>query len=306
MNPERSFQPPEYLEINDPKQRELLEFVRTVDLGEVASLLQSRISTEKNAEIDLVPPERIFSKYVSGRVGRYILRPREIDFSLEDALRLAERLGVDEKFLKTHYLIHEQIHAASDTGCSDETLLTRSFQVGSAKTTQIKGIGLTISGLCRLWDEGITEKLSREVFASYAVKTGMAKQKEIDDYFTTIKKHTGQKRDCYSSEVKLVDAFIGRIAEETSLDPETIWNSLVDSFLTGTQFDDQEICKFAKEVLPENFLEDLKAASSHSTVERLTRELHRGKTNSFKSSSFIRKMRRMAEDYLESMGRTVS
>lgn len=118
----------------------------------------------------------------------------------------------------------------------------------------------------RLFNEGVTEKLSREVVAKYIKQVGMTGviTSNIDTFF----KMGGGS---YEDEVRLIDVIIKRIADDTKVHPDVVWGSIVRGYFRGLNIADINFSNELASSIPINVQEKIARAKTAEDVRRIIR-----------------------------------
>ncbi|MBN1778890.1 MAG: hypothetical protein JW816_01565 [Candidatus Buchananbacteria bacterium] len=297
LNPFRAEQ-----ENKEQRKAEFAEFIKAFDFDKLKELIRGQVRPDHGDEISICPAEKIVPDF-SGSSGEYKPETKIIKFNPDRIRDRADMIGVNPDIMFNHVLIHEELHAASDTPCDDNSVMVREFNVGFSRVTRIKKSPITITGIYKAWNEGVTESMAREVTHDYVTGTGLFSEENFDQYKKTLEEPSGNPEIPYAPEVELVDALIDRLADASDKDRREIWQMVKDAFISGEGFNSQDLNQLTREVLPDGFLADLAGASAKLTVRRLTAELKSNNKLGLLSSPVIRHIKRMVEGYLESMGK---
>jgi len=280
-----------------PLHPKLREIVAEFDFSLLADLLHEYIiKTDKNpADINLIPPEK-FHGNDHGMAGSYDAKRHDIGLSYDHIWALSNNLDVDTRLFALRTLIHEEIHAATDQKNDSPNL----YQVGYDQV-----VGRT--RLFGLWNEGVTETLAREILQKYIQATEPESAKEVSLLLHTLE--TKQSRRVpYRSEVNFVEIFISFLAKQIGLPKDVVRGGVIRGLIEGQQMDEKEFRSLAEEIFPPDFFDDLEQAGSSLTIKRITRELETKEENyqprsTFATNSFVRSVKRAAEDYIHATNR---
>ena len=174
-----------------------------------------------------------------------------------------ERISPNAFLMKV--LCHEETHAAANTKCDgvfDEH--TGSSEKRSGYRSYAYG-----EDWFMLFNEGITEKFSRQIFDEYVTAADYVSAHDRKDVLLHV-----EKNHVYVAAVKLVDVLIGRIAEHAGVPQELVWNALVRGAFEGERLDDPELRSLFEEAFGRGVMRVLEDGESYD-FERLTRRLER-------------------------------
>jgi len=162
-------------------------------------------------------------------------------------------------------ILHEECHAISRNICVgyfdyDEEG-RRNIKAKSGYAQHIIGVEgdktVTQSESYSLFDEGVTEKIARELVIKYLEShpnlEDLNKRKKIyeDD----------SKPKVYNLAVSLVEAMIVKIANETGVSREMVWQAIVRGKIEGEDLGDADFREMFSEVFTSQFLKDLRTAN---------------------------------------------
>lgn len=143
-----------------------------------------------------------------------------------------------------------------------------------------------------LFDEGVNEKLAREITDEYLESDpSFADVHEIQRYKVAFENHLLEKP--YDIAVLFVDALIRKIATDVGTGEAVIWKALQRGKFEGQSLDDSEIKDLFKEGLPSDFLSKLSALNSEDQNARLIKLMDYLKPSQFQ------KLKEMALKFLK-------
>lgn len=206
----------------------------------------------------------IFLDQSKGRKGEWDLRSQE-KIDAEDN-KEAKAVYGSREIRELRVLVHEEAHAISKVVCVvDEWGSTVQFKVGYNEVTQRnallrgkqkeKGRKMTF----QLLNEGVTEKLARELTLKYLEDNNWPRG-EIDVFEDSVNKHN--RGLSYVQEVKFVDALIKTIADKIDESEGVVWEAFVSGLLKGGVFRDENVKNIFKQIFGEEFLDDLSELDS--------------------------------------------
>ena len=79
-----------------------------------------------------------------------------------------------------------------------------------------------------MFDEGVTEKLAREIHFEYLRRSGGSRS-------------GGEGIDYYSKALRLAEMFIGKLANEIGIGEQTIWQAIICGKFSGCDLNDEEL-----------------------------------------------------------------
>lgn len=202
--------------------------------------------------------DRVSSPRGNESEGMYDDEHRLISLNNENVRLRAQANGADPDSLLRCILIHEEIHAISDKAC-----LEPDTEQGG------RHIGYVHGGLFRMWTEGVTEKLAREIHSQYELRKFGSEEKNVQSIRDV---HALRRSSSYQPEIELTEAFITRIAQRAGVDQDLVWKSIINGLLRGEQWDPRDFDEFATDILPPHFMHDVARFSQLSSF-RLTKEL---------------------------------
>lgn len=285
-------------ERSQSEQLQFSELLKSFDFDTLDKLINDRAREVGYTDITLQSLRAdTFYELTSDKKGDYDPESKRIGIGIRKVEQDAAQSGIDATKLAAHGIIHEEMHAVSGQHHIIEYRPFKlSVQVGFDQREQTK------PRMFWLWNEGVTEKLAREIYWKYASAKDSATAEDIKTYMEKIEEYGRSANEFYQPEVDLVNAFIERMAKEIGDSPTLVWNSIVHGLLRGERWSAGEIEEWTRDILPPNFMGDLERFSTHSTATRLARELSRETVQgTFKTSKVARKITRAIEAYSESL-----
>lgn len=217
--------------------------------------------------LNFVESDRIMHASMRICGGSYSAYDNLIGLTHETLKERAEKLGVDLGLFVLSVVCHEETHATARIECYrpwletlDEKSVKLGYQRASLKTHKF---------FFSLFNEGVTEKFSREVFREYVHRTGM-RDKEgiaaIERAFQT------DQIFYYGLPVKFVDALTLKIAYEASVDDDVVWRAIIRGMYEGEDLENSELKDFFSEIIGPNFIDSL-ATAEEDNLEALLKTL---------------------------------
>lgn len=111
-------------------------------------------------------------------------------------------------------------------------------------------------------NEGITEKLSREIFKEYLRRQGYNDKMALENF---------EKKgfSSYQGELYFIDKFVHKLSKLNGVDEDTVWKSLISSYVSGEDLYNGEVRKLFDEVFGDDFMEALAKAETSEDFESL-------------------------------------
>jgi|GEM_PF-1836732 len=248
---------------------ELKELLNSVDfsvLEDEFNIIAEKSGIDKN-KLNFIGKEKVFDfKKDSrdglefGRIGRYDPGANCIAVDINGLNLLARNFNFDKQKLFLYLMCHEETHATGKTRCvgfnefKEEKEDSMSVRTGYSEYITIKDEYEKVyhTEILSPFNEGITEKIGREVLDSYFQKTGILG----DDFKKKLEREYGSS-NLYGYEVSFVDTFIKRISADTGVSEMDVWNAFKRGFYNGEDLlGDLELREFWKEIFGEEFIRD--------------------------------------------------
>lgn len=263
----------------NPELERILQGIDFVEMERIFKNIAARsgINTET---MSFITPEGIEHGSAGwSAVAAYDKEGNLITLSYEKIKEVADALGLDTELAVIKVLCHEETHATSKIECYGlgTTLLDPQF-----RRDEKEGYGRYRRGrnyeefLFYLFDEGVTEKLAREVFIEYARATGIAHTEAFTKFMQVLKEKPTQMS--YAVPVEFVEAFIKKISDISKTSKDAVWRAVVRGQREGVELLSEQMQEVLKEVVPPEFLEKLAHAHSDEDLENLMREFLSPKT----------------------------
>lgn len=204
-------------------------FLEQFDFKLLEQLIRRRIAPfEIKSPRAMIPAEKFYPAR-DPILGEFNHKNRTIGINPELIKKEINSKEVDilKGFIET--IIHEQVHAITTPARRKRT-----------------GFRLNKDNTHDQWNEGVTEKFSREIALEYMSATGIS-GKEI-------------LIASYPGSVAFVDNFIKRISEYSGVSEQSVWNAILRAFFTHGTITDEDL----KDVFPEGFYQSFKNASDKS------------------------------------------
>ncbi|MBI2035297.1 MAG: hypothetical protein HYT12_01290 [Candidatus Liptonbacteria bacterium] len=262
---------------NAPKDPELQEFLANIDFGLLKSIFQ-KIAEKSGIDpktLNFLERERI-SPLVPDwtSAGCYFPDKNIIGISASRIAKIAEDLGAPENLLLLSTLCHEETHATSKVMCSGSDnindfpikIKTLTGYHSSTREQESSGAPSKRNSLFQLFNEGVTEKLAREVLklyiASFGEGTGVVKK------FEKMQKEIPEELP-YTVAIKFIETFSKRLAYETHVSEDSAWRALVRGMYEGEDMLNWELWKELDMLITPGFVERLADGDLHKLFPKL-------------------------------------
>lgn len=238
----------------------------SVDFSRIHKLLEAiyRRCGRKD-EMNFVPPERVYARDDLKTEKKwdtyYEWVKNYINISLDKIRGIAEKRGFTPETIFLHGVIHEEIHATATPKSQGSDVLRSGYYHYYPKG---KGDGLSPGyTLYSAWNEGVTEKLAREVTRKYLEEVRGTDAGAVQDFDRCISEEgevlskvedwrSEQKAILpYGSEVMLVDYLIDVVSQDVGVSRETVWQAFVRGMYDEDVLDVMK--DFQKELVPPQF-----------------------------------------------------
>lgn len=236
----------EYLTQRSPEFEEALSGINLDLMRRLIQEEAEKCGREKGSSLNFLEMTRIGeietrAKDDSVPISFYDSSTNEIQVDFTGMEQQAERQNpfLSKEGFKAYLvavLTHEQLHAATE--------LQALGYVGYQHFTSYQ-----------VWNEGVTEKLARELTGKYFKSS--ADFQKIDQ----------AKSYNYESAVLLIDAVIAKISEQTGFDQETVWNAIKRGMFENTSLETKELQELLDGTLPIDFFKRLRTMSTTNEAE---------------------------------------
>ncbi|MDP1688688.1 MAG: hypothetical protein Q8L47_00975 [bacterium] len=156
-----------------------------------------------------------------------------------------------ELHLRSKQLEKEQVRKYKQSGYARNILDEEEKEIYFPKEGVSQPSRYTLFGVL---NEGVVEKLARQLTLLYLPQSGMPKD-DINQYKNNIEgKHDEL---VYSYEVALIDAIVKKIVSVSQINEDVVWGALVRGLFEGETFSDPEVKKLFEETFGSDFLVEL-------------------------------------------------
>ena len=232
-------------------------------------LIKSSVDPER---LNFVDPELIISDNSIEDVANHNVMTGAITVNLDrikEATSNKSDIGILQSLIMV--LLHEEVHAFSRNKCFGyfeyDYEGKRKIKIQSGYTRHeavVKGREEIIdsSHSFELFDEGVTEKLSRELVVSYfGGHTDLGDVKAVRSFY-----EDDDKVKHYNLGVSLVEAMMAKIANESGVSGDMVWQSIIRGKIDGENLSDNDFKDLFAETFTEKFIEDLARASGDNEM----------------------------------------
>lgn len=215
------------------------------------------------ATLNFIPADRITSDRSLESSGMYSTRDNQILVNPEKIKEQQERWQVPAELVLLEIFTHEQIHAVSKTQNvglfedNPEYSLRTGYSLfrGNSKNESKEMDTYT------MFDEGVTEKWSRQIYQEYLqAHPDLADPESVKRFQNMISTDGWAK--VYDLEISLVEAMMAKLAKETGVSTETVWQAILRSKLEGEDLDHPDFQELAKQFFSDKVLQGIKSADS--------------------------------------------
>lgn len=257
------------LEANLEKAPSLEAFLEVVDLDTMREIYEE-IAEKSGVDpesIGFVEEDKIYSDKSMVNTGIFNRRDQTIGLNAKQIEMLSTEnvvyeAGRDRNLMYLATLCHEEAHAVShlNVGKLEDIHGTLGLVQGvdirsgfhEVNELEIGGkkLGLVGENNFRVLNEGVTEKLARQVFREYQSRNPIVDVEE-------------EKRDpkiyeiTYRFPVAMVEGLVERISSECDVGEDLVWNALVRGYMDGLNLREEELNEALSEIISGDAVERL-------------------------------------------------
>lgn len=257
--------------------RQWQELFKHIDFDLIKKILE-RVAGRcgiKPEEMNFVASDRVYYSYDWLDSGSYASEVNIIQISGQGAF--GEHY-VSEQVDTLHALMHEEIHAVSRNTCTGFSDVET--EVGSITTSIELQTGLQ-QGKREAGDykrsfnalnEGVVEKLARELTLEYMNETGWNSGSVWDPdgkraFMNLLNSHADEM--AYPYPIILVDSLVNKLGEKSGQDKRVIWQALVRALMHGEKFEEEDVALLFAESFGSEFVRDLSELNARSEIDIL-------------------------------------
>src|SRR3989338_8131280 len=228
-----------------PEFKEHKEFLDKVDfklLQEIFRELAEKSSLDPK-QMNFLGPERIVDGSF-GNIGEYNSYKNIIGLSHWNIEKNAEQENLDIYLLTLKTLIHEETHATSRIECYQDMQLKN---IAREKMGFAKAVRETTEQGSRWkifffdFNEGITEKICREVMREYSIRSQSINHQAVEKFL--------ELSPIYKDAREMVDTIISVFAKKTGFSPDFIWKGFIRGIYQGDDLYKKELYDLFEETL---------------------------------------------------------
>src|SRR3989344_2868869 len=217
------------------------------------------------ASLNFVPPDMIESDHTWESEGFYSIFNNQLVVNPEKVREVQELWQVPIELMWLYLLAHEETHAVSKSECVgafgdvSEYYLRSGYSLYHANEQDESKEFDTY----QILDEGITDKLAREIVLEYLeAHPDFADATGTKEFTSKLNDDRWHKK--YNLEVSLVELMIDRLARETGVTSKIVWNAMLQGKLEGEDLTHQDFQELARQFFSEKFLHQLKMTEASS------------------------------------------
>ncbi len=237
------------------------------------------------AQMNFVEPDRIVERNLNNASANFRMSMNAIEIDPAE-LKGLESEEISDPVLKLlEIVMHEEGHAVSKTKCSGkftpDGFWPSSMRSGYSLDVFPRDPNLRHHTVFGLFDEGVTEKISRELGKKYldshpdiADPAQVQKMREYYDDDNQIK--------AYDLPVSFVEAFIAHVAHRAEVAEDLVWGAIIRGKLEGTDLDGSDFAVLFAEMFNDNFQEELSGMSSEKDESKLIQLMEMDKLKTIK------------------------
>src|SRR6185503_6833732 len=267
---------PESQTLEQHKLETTLEFekiVASIDMDRLSSIVSDYYHKAglQDRKVELLKPEIVFDSNMA--LGQFTPTQDRIYINYEKLLDDARDMNFDKEVLMHHIVFHEEGHKVAKTQCfarietSYERIRVRNAFRMDDYASYEDGNMVHIEQLYNFFNEGVNEKFAREIVDRYMQGAGGSLKGKYEDYKSFGEAYGGHLY--YDEQVDFVDAFCERIAEETGVGKDLVWQSLIREALAGDGFMDGELRTLISEMFGKDFLKRLSKLNNNEDLFNL-------------------------------------
>jgi hypothetical protein len=275
------------------RSKELIEFLNIIDFSSLHQIFSeyTRGAGLILDDTNFVGPENIEDSKHSTATSYFDPGPPpRIGLNMEKVKKLSRLTFKSFNVQALEALCHEEGH-----GISKHTVRknNRTYEDKSGYSIILKNRNEQPIRLFSMFDEGVTEKMGREVARKYA--------ETHPDFANKYSKISYES--AYQGPVDFVHAFIRRLSREIGFSEDTVWQAIIRSKVEGFDFFEKEIREMFGDMFGEQFLDNLARTSNIKDIRELTNFLENSPL--MKDIGWREKIRRKFHDSLSSVYRKI-
>jgi hypothetical protein len=209
--------------------------------------------------------------YTGDRVMGAFRTDGQVELNTDNIDISAEYRGLPSKLVLLKTLIHEQTHAATNASCIDSQVIdgvvSFPLKLQTGYNHSFVYEGLEAEKYYTLFNEGVTEKLARQMTIDYLEHhPDFVSQQDRDKFIEMVSEGTV---GTYDVMVAFVEAMVSKIAESSGISEKVAWEGLLQGQFSGHNFQDKEIADLMDEMFGKYFNIRLGRLSSRLEAKNL-------------------------------------
>lgn len=264
-----------------PSHEKIMMVIDKIKFGQLRSMLteigiRSGVDPDK---LNFVTMDRVSgNKLGKGVDASYISDKNLIDIDPDNLEYEIREFNIPRNAVTLKLLCHELVHSSNRTFFQGSIEYEKgeidrfSYLSGYQQKTEVKvGDSIEKANQFHFFDEGVTEKLARELAVRYLEQQKMLGQydllspedldRAIDIYknFPTFGRRNGDEvtYSYQDASVEVVNAFIDRISNDSGLSAKMVWESIIRSQFEGEDLSSQEMKELFETFFSPAFAEKL-------------------------------------------------
>lgn len=227
--------------------------LENIDVDSIHECLKEEFKVPLYKELNIVNKDDIRSVSTE-EYGFYYIDKHRIDVSSKIFTSPFSKNESGAKLLSLEIVCHEQVHAVSPRNKSVEEEINSGF----SSCLLDKDNKRIIFSNFDLFNEGVVEKIARDVFVSYLQKNKFyTSEKERSKFMSLWNSASLVKDRPRESDFKLVELLVERLAKESGFEKEFIWNAIKQAYINGDEIFDDDLKSELNKILPEDFIPKL-------------------------------------------------
>lgn len=197
--------------------------------------------------------------------GFYFSQENKIFVNVQNTEKYAKESGRDLDFEFNHVVTHEQTHALARKSCAEPD----DFDTGFIEYKKEYFLGERKN--FTMYNEGVTEKLAREILMQYPTS-----EEEIQRY------KENMERDPltigYEPYVKFVSLIIKQISSKVGVSEQIVWEGIKNSYIKGDNLYETSFKQAFEEDFYPGFVQDLGIMTDENDIEAIMKKMEKGES----------------------------
>ncbi|MBP7006743.1 MAG: hypothetical protein KBC44_02915 [Candidatus Pacebacteria bacterium] len=227
--------------------------LETIDIDSVHECLKEEFKIPLHQELNIVKKDNIKS-VPTEEYGLYRIDSHSIDVSSKIFTSTFSKNESGAKLLSLEIVCHEQVHAVSPRNKSVEEEINSGF----SSCLLGKDNKRILYSNFDLFNEGVVEKIARDVFVNYLNKNREYATEKGKNKFMSLWNSSSLAKDRpREQEFRLVELLVERLARESGFEKEFVWNAIKQAYINGDEIFDEDLKLELRKILPEDFIPKL-------------------------------------------------